>query len=234
MDMSETPKLYISAIHAPADSQFSATAAWDYYKVHQLVCTGFPDRQAAREARILFRFDIEGDTGFLFVQSKTKPDWSRLDPLLKLSVVGPKECVMPPAEPGTRLRFRLLARPSMRVGDKASSDRGRRLTLTKERDQRDWLDRKGAEHGFTVEICEISGRVWHDGKKGDRLPNGTPKPILATLFDGILVVADPVKIREAVASGIGAQKAYGFGLLSVALETSMALNSGADATPVEP
>ena len=208
--------LFISAIHVPADSGFSAAATWDYYMLHRLVCTGFTDRRALEAARVLFRFDIEGDHGFLFVQSKTKPDWSRLDPGLKLSVVGPKVLVLPCLELGVPLRFRLLAEPSRRIGAKTSTDRGRRVHLVTEAEQRDWLARKGSESGFRIETCSISIRLWHDNKTQITLPNGKLKPLGAVLFDGLLIVSDPDKLRQAVGNGIGPQKAYGFGLLSIA------------------
>lgn len=40
--------------------------------------------------------------------------------------------------------------------------------------------------------------------------------LTAVQFDGVLVVTDPDKLREAVRNGIGPQKAFGFGLLSLA------------------
>ncbi|MBI2426160.1 MAG: type I-E CRISPR-associated protein Cas6/Cse3/CasE [Candidatus Hydrogenedentes bacterium] len=211
--MSESPELFITAIHVPADSEFSAVASWDYYKIHQLVSKGYTN---PRNARILFRFDIEGDAGILFIQSRSEPDWSPLDPSLRSLIVGPRKLDLPLLEPGIRLRFRLLARPSKRVGDKLSQYRGRRRPLITEQEQRDWLDRKAEAHGFSVEQCILSERVWYDSKKGDTLFNGMPKPIVGIQFDGTLAVARPIIFREAVSSGIGSQKAYGFGLLSIA------------------
>jgi len=214
--MSDGPTLYISAIHVPADSPFAATAMWDYYELHRLVCTGFGHRAALDAARVLFRFDAEGDAGFLCVQSRTPPDWSHLPPKLNLSVAGPKPLKLPSLETGTRLHFRLLARPSMRVGNKTSPDYGRRIVLLWEKDQKDWLTHKGEAHGFAVESCNLTLRTWHDSKTDHRLPNATPLPLHAVRFDGVLVVTDSQKLWQAVANGIGTQKAYGFGLLSIA------------------
>lgn len=214
--MTHHSELYISAFRAPADSEFSAMASWDYYNLHRLVCSGFPDRQVARKARILFRFDIEGDSGFLYVQTKIKPDWSGLDLAPNVAIVGPRLLRLPPMQPEMRLRFRLLARPARRIAAKSSPDRGRRLSLIHEQEQRDWLDRKAAIHGFLVDHCTMLNRVWHDTKHPERLPNGPPKPITATLFEGVLVVTDPGKLQHALSNGIGPQKAFGFGLLSVA------------------
>ncbi|WP_428939775.1 type I-E CRISPR-associated protein Cas6/Cse3/CasE [Fontivita pretiosa] len=214
--MNDRPPLYISAIRVPADSEFAATAWWDYYRLHQLVCRGFADRRALAEARVLFRCDIEGDWAFLYVQSRTKPDWSKLEPPLSDCVAGPTELQLPSLQPGLRLRFRLLARPSVRIGEKSSPDRGRRLTLEREPEQRQWLQRKGMIHGFEVHTCTLTDRIWHDTRAGHTLPNGQLLPLHAVLFDGVLSVVDPDKLWHAIRNGIGPQKAFGFGLLSVA------------------
>lgn len=205
--------LFISVIATPRDSMFSAVASQDFYLIHRLVTTGFANRQAAQAARILFRYDIEGEAGLLYVQSKAPPDWSKIDPNLKLEVVGPKPLVIPSSD---RLRFRLLVKPSWRVGKKESPNRGRRVTFSKEANQRLWLARKGMECGFVVESCDLWERVWFDSKTKETLPNGSPKPIYGIQFDGILHVTDRAKLVQAVAHGIGPQKAFGFGLLSLA------------------
>lgn len=207
-------QLYITAIRVPADSEFAEYARWDYYQLHRLVCMGFKDREAAKAARILYRFDLEGEAGFLYIQSLQKPDWSRLP--RKLDIRGPVPLKLPEMKQGDELRFRLLAKPSWRVGKKKYAQYGRRLTLRTERAQRAWLERKANQSGFRVTACVITERVWNDTKTNERLPNGSPKPLYGVQFDGRLLVTDPPKLVEAVANGIGPQKAYGFGLLSVA------------------
>jgi CRISPR system Cascade subunit CasE len=205
-------ELYISAIRIPADSGFAAMASQELYKLHQLVYGAFPSKEAAKAARVLFRFDLEGDVGYLYVQSRVKPDWSKYANQLGENLRAPVPLVIPPDD---RFRFRLLAKPTKRVGARGAPNRGKRVSLD-EPEQRAWLDRKGEENGFRIEACTLIDRVWYDTKTVERLPNGSPKPLHAVQFDGILVVTDPDKLREAVRNGIGPQKAYGFGLLSIA------------------
>lgn len=206
--------LYITAIHVPADDDFAQYARWDYYQLHRLVCMGFKDRKAAKAARILYRFDLHGDTGSLYIQSLHKPDWSRLP--RSLDIRGPVPLQLPPMNVGDELRFRLLAKPSWRVGNKKYAEYGRRLTLKSEKARMVWLHRKARENGFRVNDVIITDRVWNDTKTVERLSNGNPKPLFGTQYDGRLTVTDPQKLKQAIAYGIGPQKAYGFGLLSVA------------------
>ncbi|MCC6729377.1 MAG: type I-E CRISPR-associated protein Cas6/Cse3/CasE [Chthonomonadales bacterium] len=207
------PPLTISAVRVPMESLFAATASMDFYEVHRIVTMGFPDRDAARAARILFRFDPEGEHGMLYVQTQAPPDWDRVRETLRLPVYGPVPLTLPGGE---RLRFRLLAKPSYRIGKRGSPDRGVRTTIDNEPEQREWLARKGEAAGFALEGCLVTERVWHDSKSPERLPNGSAKPLHGALFEGLLRVTDRERLRAAVAGGIGPQKAFGFGLLSLA------------------
>lgn len=224
MDMNSP---FITAIHVPADSEFADYARWDYYQLHQLACMGFKNRDAAIAARILYRFDIEGDLGSFYIQSLYKPDWSRLP--RAMDIRGPIPLQLPDCKPSDELRFRLLARPSWRVArGRAVNGKQKRYALRTEEEQMEWLVRKGEHNGFQIERCVITQRVWNDTKKKQVMPNGTikelvpqmhkdnPKPLFGTQYDGILVVTDREKLHQAIRTGVGPQKAYGFGLLSVA------------------
>lgn len=233
--MSDSPDLFISAIAVPPDHDFALAASGDHYEVHRALwgAGAFADPRAAR---ILFRIEHEPGQITVYVQTHGAPDWARLRDRLRLDVAGPVPLRWPPMEPGARLRFRLLTRPSIFVGktQKMSglfklrgvqeqlprlqahgSLKRKRLALWNEEDQRDWLARKAAAHGFALETCHLSGRTWIDTKHGAKV-RGMAKPLSATLFDGLLTVTDPARLREAVRGGVGPQKAYGFGLLSLA------------------
>ncbi len=192
---------------------FADFARAHFYQVHKLLCMGYPDREAAKAARILFRFDEEDELGCLLVQSLSEPDYSRLLPQLEkegISVQGPERVPVPRYEPGTRLRFRLLAKPAKRTGAKGNP-RKKRVTLRSEAEQLAWLERKGEENGFSVVQALVTDRIWHDDKDA----RNRDKALHATQFDGFLRVRDAQALRRALAFGIGSQKAYGFGLLSV-------------------
>ncbi|MEM4409317.1 MAG: type I-E CRISPR-associated protein Cas6/Cse3/CasE, partial [Candidatus Caldarchaeum sp.] len=85
----------------------------------------------------------------------------------------------------------------------------RRLLLTEE-EKVEWLKRKGEENGFRILQCVLTDfRV-------DILKKDAPAVnVGATQFDGILEVTDPDAFHRALISGIGTQKGFGFGLLSI-------------------
>jgi CRISPR system Cascade subunit CasE len=181
------------------------------YELHRTICRAFEDPEAAR---ILFRADVDrpGEIHVL-VQSLVPPDWSRIEwerGYLK-EATEPKDIRLAGLAPGMTLRFRLRCRPSKRVGDQGSADEGKRKTLRDKEEILAWLMRKARENGFEVRDVGFDRVYWYDSKGGKQ-----DKPLGAVQFDGVLVVADPDRLREAVRNGIGPQKAYGFGLLSLA------------------
>jgi CRISPR system Cascade subunit CasE len=209
----QAPELFISAIVVRQGSLFDVRAGHDPYFLHELLWTGFPTPEEAIEARILYRYDREGGLGFVYVQTRARPDWSRLPEALKDNVVQPRPLTIPE---GPRLRFRLLAKPSFRVANRESEVRGKRRTLFREAHCLRWLMRKGREGGFAVEDCALTELVWHDSKTPQKDPNGAEKRLRGTLFEGVLIVTDRARLLETVANGVGPNKAFGFGLLSLA------------------
>jgi CRISPR system Cascade subunit CasE len=181
------------------------------YELHRTLSRTFEDPE---EARILFRADADRPAEVhIIVQSLVPPDWSRLphDPGYIKSWDEAKVIELSGLKAGTLLRFRLRCRPSKRIAEPGHEDAGKRKSLKSKEDIFAWLERKAEENGFKVEDAGFDRIYWHEAREGKEA-----KPLGAVQFDGVLVVTDPDKLREAVRNGIGPQKAYGFGLLSLA------------------
>lgn len=175
-----------------------------------------------KTAEVLFRVDTSDSGPMLLIQSVDPPDWDALE-------LAPRALREPPQtkrfEPsfaeGQRLSFRLLARPSVRksgdFGKKPNAKRksGPRNDCRNDEERLAWLRRKSGECGFAVESVGLTLLSFPAFKSAvpAREKGGS---FTAVQFDGVLVVTDPDKLREAVRNGIGPQKAYGFGLLSLA------------------
>ena len=117
-------------------------------------------------------------------------------------------------EPGTPLSFRLLARPARRTSTGKGNDPGPRRDLRTDEERLAWLHRKGEGRGFRVTTCGLTMMTFAAVHPGLSL-RAKGGSFTAVRFDGELVVIDPDRLREAVAQGIGTQKAFGFGLLSL-------------------
>jgi CRISPR system Cascade subunit CasE len=207
----------------------------DVHDMHRRVLTGYPDQGlvdgARREYQTLYRLEVGTRGGVsLLVQSEAKPDWSRLpehylehsfEPNPAITELGP---LLARLQVGQRLRFRLRANTTKRLRGEAGV-RGKRIELVGEERLVAWLCRKAAVSGF-----ELAGR---DAHADDPLParyrvsvteeakargrrGGGLLTFGSTLFDGELVVTESQAFAAALRGGLGAAKAYGFGLLSVA------------------
>jgi CRISPR system Cascade subunit CasE len=210
------------------------------YEMHRTLWRAFPDKDPGR---VLFRVDTDrsGACPILLVQSDLRPAWERLDQREPRYLAHPPEVkeVHLTFVRGLRLRFRLRANPTKKVGSLSKSERvagasdphggtknGRRIALLRVDDQVAWLLHKGEQGGF-----RIPGEwVEQDGRKApnfrvDVVPEGWVRcgkeghadgRFYAVRFDGVLEVTDPDQFAQTLADGIGSAKGFGFGLLSLA------------------
>lgn len=180
------------------------------YRVHQRLRMAYP-----RETRLLYRVEDlpQGNGTQILIQSHTSPDWSAFDEFPVL--LGPAEHkeFEPRLEAGRTYCFRLLANPT--VKRKNAQGKPVRLSLFKEEEQCAWLARKLSDAGSELLGCTASSRGLQRSRK-DPQKDENAQTHFAVLFEGLLRVTDPGKLRAAVENGIGPAKGYGFGLLSLA------------------
>lgn len=203
-------------------------ALGDLHAMHRLLLQAFPDAQnggphSSEQAagRVLYRVERPArprDYPQVLVQSAVAPDFETArpgyTPLARLACIdGPKEWNLT-LTTGQLLRFRLRASPTVtkQFGPEATKPGHRRVGLHKEEEQHAWFQRKAGASGFAV----VELRVTPLGKLGGRSPSGDTLTHTGADFDGLLRVTDPDLLLGALHSGIGAGKAWGFGLLSLA------------------
>jgi CRISPR system Cascade subunit CasE len=232
-------ELYLSRLYLNHRSRAVMKDVADPRMLHKTISGCFPaiegqaDRpQHLRETprntfNILHRLERQRDCFVLYVQSTVSPDWSRLTPGYANSIeVKPINGLYSNISNGTRLVFRLAANPTKRAGkndtgkDRFRDEKRRRIDIRDDEGRIRWLERKGAECGFS--LCRVST------KPEVASVDAMPRPALIfrhdagrvtlgkAVFDGVLEVTDADAFRNAIASGIGTGKAYGFGLMSVA------------------
>ncbi len=201
------------------------------YGLHRTLARVFPgaraDADGANDDRslnhgLLFRAEPETPGGpAVLVQSLTEPDWRALPDGYARRVDGPR-AFAPALREGQRLRFRLVANPTVKKAVEGKKN-GARVPLVHNRAPQghpevtmgylDWLDRKAEAAGFAVgDIVDAPFSV----------SGGRSKPglrLFGVRFDGVLTVGDPEAVAGAVRRGVGPAKGFGFGLLSLAPAT---------------
>ncbi len=180
----------------------------DSYSWHKRAWECFPGRPES-DRDFLTRLDDTGGGFRLLILSRTapaKPAWCP-DAGWETKAIGDGFLSHP------AYRFSLLANPTKKVASNAKGEllkNSRRIPLSKREDLLAWLERKAAQHGFSINAEEVRTipRPRQSFVKGGKAGLHS-----ATEFTGVLTVMDRDIFRSAVATGIGSAKAFGFGML---------------------
>lgn len=184
----------------------------DPYDMHRTLVRAFTPGEREVPLRILWRLEPAQawDQPVVLVQSSEAGDWSFLgqwpgylssaEDSISVKQFHPEGL----AQPGSHLRFRLAANPTV-------TRSGKRQGLVGEDAQLAWLRRQGERAGFELTMALVSGSDMLRGRKG-----ASHVSLRRVLYEGVLQVRDSQALVLALAAGIGHGKAFGCGLLSLA------------------
>ncbi|MFT5623125.1 MAG: CRISPR system Cascade subunit CasE [Bacteroidia bacterium] len=188
----------------------------DSYAWHKRIWEAFPSKPEA-ERDFLTRLDDTGHCFRLLILSKeppTRPDWCP-------SNHWHSKTVEDHFFQHGAYHFSLLANPTkklvIRDADGIKKKNGRRIALSKREDLIAWIERKGEQHGFTLDSPALKTVP---RPRQQFLKKGKSGTHTATEFTGILHVTDSEAFQQAAINGIGSAKAFGFGMLCLVPLTS--------------
>lgn len=188
--------------------QLDWNATRNPYEWHRALWQLFPDRpDDARD--FLFRVEQRqtGKGAVLLMQSAIRP----LEFVGNASLIAPTKTLdLSQLFAGQALRFRLTANVIKTIKDQKNPEKKVRVPLIREDEQQIWLARKleGAATLDEVTLQKNAPLFFHRG--------GSAGKLVTVTFDGVLTVTSPEVFRNLVASGIGAAKSFGCGLLTLA------------------
>lgn len=204
--------MYLSKIHIPWQ------LAKNPYQLHQALWRLFPGQEPSAERDFLFRVEQmqQGVGSNVLLQSPLPPKSTEQSPI----ILAQREYQLTVVE-GQRLRFRLRANPIKTIKDSSKGTvekKGKtfiktvRVPLIHEDQQQAWLERKlqGIAKLETV-IVQAEPVTYFRKIKENRSGK-----IQTVLFDGVLIVTNATEFNYQVTKGVGAAKAFGCGLLSIA------------------
>jgi CRISPR system Cascade subunit CasE len=175
--------------------------------------TAFPDKISGGAGQVLFRLDVDKESGRItvLVQSEKDPDWSKLNGATGFVTEYESKEFHPEFVRGQVLRFRIRANPTKRV-----KETGKRQGILGEEAQMDWLRKKGQCSGFEVIDVNISDEGFAKDKAKEDNGIKHNMTLLSVRFDGLLRVIAPDAFQRTIEHGLGSAKGFGFGLISVA------------------
>lgn len=114
---------------------------------------------------------------------------------------------------GQKWNFRLTANPTNYI-NQGQTVRGKIVAHITTTHQKAWLMKKAESNGFTISEMDfdIVKSEWFSFRKKTQGPRVT---MLAVTYEGMLTVTDPLLFRKVLVNGLGREKAYGMGMLTV-------------------
>lgn len=205
--------MFLSSIHLDLSSPSVRQCLRDCQDMHRTIMQALPDvidAQSRQSCGVLYRIMHSQVAIRAYVLSRPRPQWEAIANL-GFECGGVKDVSSLPStfSEGRRLAFDALLCPTKKVA--RPDGNSRRTFLASAADRAEWLARKAEQNGFSIEWMREDGQVIQSGVH--RTGRGSIMHHAGVRFRGVLMVTDKEAFSNAFTGGIGAGKAYGFGLL---------------------
>ena len=207
--------MYLSRMKLDTNKRNTQAALSSLNKFHGAIEEAFDYREGERD-RKLWRLDKLNGNTYLILLSRAVP---RFDGLVKQFGTSLEDCLtknydllLNRIEKESYWKFRLVANPTI-CKSISAEERGKRVAVVSKGLQKAWLLKQAAKNGFwlnedMVEIVESKWAIF--SKRGEHLVKA-----IAVTYEGALQVKDVEKFKNALVQGVGREKAYGMGLLTI-------------------
>ncbi len=167
--------------------------------------------------RKLWRIDDLRGEKYLLILTEKKIDFTRLWEQFGYDGSFETRCydsLLEKITDGGKWQFKIKANPV--VHKKVADDnRGKILAHITPVHQEEWLKKQALKYGFELSEGQwlVTESKWYSFKKNRNERNRVK--ILAVTYEGILTVTDAEAFKQALVSGIGREKAFGLGMLTI-------------------
>ncbi len=205
--------MYLSRILLDTSKRRTQLALAYPNKFHGVVEEAFLEKQK----RNLWRIDTLRDKTYLLILSVSIPDLSKIvEQFGYPSINGETKKygqLLDRIQKDSVWHFRLVANPTHSIKNK--DKRGKVVAYVSDKEQLKWLNNQAEKKGFMVipDSVGVMGSNWKIFHKHGRKQKVS---ILEVIFEGRLKVEDVDTFKNTLLNGIGREKAYGMGLLTIA------------------
>lgn len=170
-----------------------------------------------KRTRKLWRLDTFNGEQYLLILSENRIDLSNVSKQFGYNCSfesKPYDSLLDRITNGSRWHFRIKANPTIQKYDERKG-RGKVLAHITPEYQGEWLKKQAEKYGFALNDGEwlVTGSRWYLFKKNKYKKDNVK--MLAVTYEGVLTVTDADAFKNALVKGIGREKAFGMGLLTV-------------------
>ncbi len=205
---------YISRVEIDIGNRRKISELTHLGTYHNWVENCFPDEFAVRKrSRKLWRIDQLKGKSYLLIVSQNEPDIKRLE---TFGVAGTGQCkdynpFLQSLKNGQRVSFRLTANPVRAA--KQTGQRGKILPHITAEQQLEFLEKRAERLGFT--LVDDSYQIVQRDFPIAKMSNGKVIRLVRAIYEGSLIIENIDIFRRTLTEGVGKEKAYGFGLMTV-------------------
>lgn len=167
--------------------------------------------------RNLWRIDSMSGKDYILLLSEDIPDLngfcSQFGTQLSDCETKNYDALLQKLEKDSVWHFRITANPTKSLSNGNQNERGKIVAHTSVKYQKQWLCDKAVKNGFEISenSFEAVSSKWYRFKKN----NKNNVSLLSVTYEGLLKVTDTEMFKNALINGIGREKAYGMGMLTV-------------------
>jgi CRISPR system Cascade subunit CasE len=181
---------------------------------HSWVEKSFPDEMESGErSRKLWRIDTLNDKKYLLVVSKTPPDLNLLEyyGVEKTAKTKNYDVFLDKLYNGQKLSFRLVANPVVSVCQ--AGKRGKVFPHITASQQLEYFEKHSEKWGFS--LVDNNYQIIQRDFPLLRKKGGQSVKLVSASYEGVLTIIDVATFKKTLTEGVGREKAYGFGLMTV-------------------
>lgn len=209
--------MYLSRLQLKNKQKFNPNKEINLRDYHAWVETAFPEEiEKGIRLRKLWRIDRIANEDYLLIVSKDKPDSALLE---RHGVPGTAKTLnydtfLDSLKVGQRLQFKTTLTPTKSVftGD-SEQTRGKIIHLKTNAEQKAYLVDRAEKNGFSVATDDILITKTQYGLK--KVKGDNKYYAYQVTYDGHLTITDVDKFKDVLVNGLGRNKAYGCGLMTV-------------------
>lgn len=205
---------YISRVEIDTGNRRKISELTHLGAYHNWVEKSFPEEFAAGErSRKLWRVDQLKGRSYLLIVSQGEPDMTQLE---AYGVPGTGQCKTYDAflqrlTHGQKMSFRLTANPARAA--KQEAQRGKVCPHTTVEKQLEYLEERAERLGFS--LVDYDYQIVQRDFPILRKKGGKSIKLARATYEGSLIIENAEIFRKTLTEGVGKEKAYGFGMMTV-------------------
>lgn len=208
--------MYISQVEIDLNNRRKIRDLTHLGAYHNWVEMSFPEEINKKErSRKLWRIDRIGERTFLLIVSEVKPDLKALEKYGVENTAKTKdyEKFLEKLKEGQTLRFRVALNPVISKMDENTKGRGKIYPCYNIEDQRKFFLDRSLKNGF--ELKDEDFQIVERAHPLLRKRGMKHVKLNKVVYEGKIKIKDREKFIKTLKEGIGREKAYGFGMMTV-------------------